>query len=292
MTYEKPSHVLKDLYSLLSKESCWQTYFKEAEIMNKDNFVRRYCTGLFEYVHSLGKTEYTTEDTYEYILSQVNEYNKRRLTPNIEDFKRILDFPEVFTQVCEGYYNNQNNLPVIALLQHLNERFSLLSFYSKYIPQMYKYFTNPRTTRFIYPLYVSRAILDDIIFESFVDDFKGQNLQQKALPILFRESLGIQHSHSLADGYKEYIIQMYKKKPIIRYVEKLVHAIYHNCGLSDRDKKLLIKKIDSMDEWRYKVFKEELPDKTYRDTLYAKGPKSEYIKIVYIPTGGMNKRFK
>lgn len=290
MIYEKPSHVLKELYSLLSKEVCWQTYFRKLEILKKDNFIRRYCTGLFDYVRGIGSNCYSMEDAYAYVLSEANKDNQQKLTPTMEDFKRLLDFPPVFRLVCAEYYNNPKDEPVITLLKHINENLSLFAFHFRYIPKMYN-FLNPTTTRFIYPLYVSRVILDDIIFESFDNDFIGKRLQLDALPILFVESLGTQFSHSLADGYKGYIIEIYKKKPIRRNVEKLVHAIFYNQSLSDRDKKALIKKIDSLDEKRWKIYKEELPNTTYYDLYYPKGPHRPYIKFVSVPYGGQNKRY-
>lgn len=290
MIYEKPSHVLKELYILLSSEKSWQKYFIRNEISKRDNFVRRYCTGLYDYIAELGVSGYSMEDAYEYVLSEASDDTHNKLTPNLDEFKRILNFSPAFTKVCEEYYNNPQNEPVISLLNYLYENISLIVFECRYIPKMYRTL-NPDTTRFIYPLYVSRAILDEVIFESFVDDYKGQNLQQKALPVLLCGSLGIQYSHCLEEGYREYISQMYKDKPIRRYVDRLALAIFHNRGLSDRDKKALIRKIDTLDEKRCKLYGEELPTKTYHDALYPKGSTRPYVKLISTPMGGQNKRY-
>lgn len=290
MIYEKPSHVLKELYGLLSSEESWQAYFKKSEISKRDNFVRRYCTGLYDYITDLGVAGYSMEDAYAYVLSMASEDAHNKLTPDLESFKHMLSFSPAFTKVCEEYYKNPENEPVITLLKHLYGDISLVVFECRYIPRMYSSL-NPNTTRFIYPLYVSRVILDEVLFESFVDDYKGQNLQQKALPVLLRGSLGIQYSHSLEEGYREYINQMYKDKPIRKYVDKLAQAIFHNRGLSDRDKKSLIRKIDTMDEKRCKLYGEELPSKTYYDALYPKGSTRQYVKLISTPMGGQNKRY-
>lgn len=290
MIYEKPSHVLKELYYLLSSEKSWQAYFKKSEISKRDNFVRQYCTGLYDHIKDLGVAGYSMEDAYAYVLSKASEDTRDKLTPDVDDIKRILSFSPAFTKVCEEYYNNPQNEPVIALLKHMYENISLITFECRYIPKMCSTL-NPKTTRLIYPLYVSRVILDEVIFESYVDDYKGQNLQKKALPVLLRESLGSQYSHSLEEGVREYINRMYKNKPIRKDVDRLAQAIFHNQGLSDRDKKALIKKIDMSDEKRYKLYGEELPSMTYHDTLYPKGSYRPYVKIISTPMGGQNKRY-
>lgn len=77
-----------------------------------------------------------------------------------------------------------------------------------------------------------------------------------------------------------------------KYIGYIVKSIYKSTRLNEKQKKILIHKIDHWDEIKYKKNSEYvLPVRSYYDQMYKSHSQTKFCHIISVPMGGMNKRY-